>query len=418
MYASTIVNPLGFHFVPIDPAVAWQRLLTSRYELLGDDQRADWMANLLMLVPLGVLTTGTLGPAHRPVARLLAAALVLPMCIGFVVAVKYAQLFFPPRTVTLNYILAQSLGALIGVLFFLVLQRQFLALAGGGRRALLATLWLYTLALTGFVLFHFEPTLDVATLAQRTWAMLWAWPAAEQGRLQTLALIAAYFAALLPVGALLVLRRPAAGAVGAIVPGMVGLAVVNVVRLMLGGMPTSLPLQMGGMVCGAFGGRWLAGQDSERLRRRLRGFVWPAVIPYVVAVLAVQNLLHGPWRRFDVAWAALDQRLLLPFFPSYIVSKTHALSAAVVHIIMFAPIGAMLWLRVGSRPWGPPLAAGIAAVFALGVEVGRMLKPGLDPDFSDAIIAAAAAWGVAKMCGSLWPTQPVATPSRHSGGWR
>ncbi len=417
LYASTIITPLGLHFVPIDPAVAWQQLLASRYAVVGDDQRPDWMANLLMLVPLGVLTTGALGPARRPAALLLAAALALPVCIGFVLAVKYAQLFFPPRTVTLNYILAQSLGALIGVVFFLVMQRNLLALAGGGRRALLAALWLYTLALIGFVLFHFDVTLDASTLAQRAWAMLWAWPTGA-GLAKTLGLAAAQFAALLPVGALLALRRPAAGTAGAVAPGLAGLAVVDGVRLVLGGMPNSLPLQVAGMVCGVVGVRWLARQDMQRLRRRLRGFVWPAAIFYVLAVLEVKELLHGPWQRFDVAWATLDPRMLLPFFQSYIVSKAHAMAAAALHVVMFAPIGMMLWLRVGSRPWGPPTAAGLAAVFAIGLELGRMLKPGFAPDFANAVFAAASAWGVAKVCGSLWPTPPGATPGRFSGGWR
>ena len=32
------------------------------------------------------------------------------VCFAFIVLVKFVQLYFPPRTVTLNYVVAQSLG--------------------------------------------------------------------------------------------------------------------------------------------------------------------------------------------------------------------------------------------------------------------------------------------------------------------
>src|SRR5262249_8578973 len=117
-YASTIVGPSGFNFVPIDPQVAWRMFKATPY-IAGDaGPRADWIANLLMLVPMGVLATGVFWPRRERMLRWLAAGAALFCCLVFVLSVKYLQLFFPPRTVTLNYIAAQSLGSLLGVVLF------------------------------------------------------------------------------------------------------------------------------------------------------------------------------------------------------------------------------------------------------------------------------------------------------------
>ena len=66
-YVSLVLGPTGFNFVPLDPDVAWRKLLATPYLITGSDQRPDWVANLLMLVPLGfVLTGGVLAPGAPP----------------------------------------------------------------------------------------------------------------------------------------------------------------------------------------------------------------------------------------------------------------------------------------------------------------------------------------------------------------
>src|ERR1700728_3515850 len=59
IYSSLVLGPLGFHFVPRDPASAWHAFLATRFFDTGSDQRPDWIANLLMMVPFGLLATGT-----------------------------------------------------------------------------------------------------------------------------------------------------------------------------------------------------------------------------------------------------------------------------------------------------------------------------------------------------------------------
>ena len=96
------------NFVYSDPVAAFHRFLATRFVEHGSDQRADWIGNLLMLVPFGFLAAGAIWP-RRPAFRLPAVIAAMLICSSVILAIKYLQLFFPPRTVTLNYIVAQGL---------------------------------------------------------------------------------------------------------------------------------------------------------------------------------------------------------------------------------------------------------------------------------------------------------------------
>ena len=54
VYSSVVLGPLGLHFVPADPAEQWQHFLATPFLDNGSDQRPDWVANLLLTVPLGL----------------------------------------------------------------------------------------------------------------------------------------------------------------------------------------------------------------------------------------------------------------------------------------------------------------------------------------------------------------------------
>ena len=81
LYSSTIIGPTGVNFVYRDPVEAFWFFLGTPYVAHGSDQRADWMGNLLMLVPFGFLVTGLVWP-RRAVARLPAALCAILICIA------------------------------------------------------------------------------------------------------------------------------------------------------------------------------------------------------------------------------------------------------------------------------------------------------------------------------------------------
>jgi hypothetical protein len=124
------------------------------------------------------------------------------------------------------------------------------------------------------------------------------------------------------------------------------------------------------------------------------------------------------------AFAALDEFGLLPFYHHYIVSKARATESVVVHVLIFAPIGVMIALRRSSGRIAVWAAAIIAALFSLAIEFGRWLKPGLQPDFSNAIIAAVAAGFAVRFTDWFWrmlegaPIAAMTPPATDRAGRR
>jgi VanZ family protein len=100
---------------------------------LGVYSRSDWIANGLVVVPSGFLLTGAF--RYRRGDRkgidwlidLGASALVLVFLVALVLGIELVQVWFPPRTVSRNDILAGWIGALAGVVLWLGLGRPMVA---------------------------------------------------------------------------------------------------------------------------------------------------------------------------------------------------------------------------------------------------------------------------------------------------
>jgi len=413
-YASTIVGPSGFNFVPVDPEVAWRMFKATPYITSDAGPRADWIANLLMLVPMGVLATGAFWPRRERMLRWLAAGAALFCCLLFVLSIKYLQLFFPPRTVTLNYIEAQSLGSLLGVaLFWAGYDRLFLLLSamwGNGRRFLMIVCGIYAVALLLFFLFPFDFVLSTQELRERAAILpqqLFSWPGAGLSTMHRAVWILAGSAATAPLGVFLALRSTRRSLFKIAIVGFLAMSAITLVTmLVLSAAPSliSVVYRSAGVVIGAAVTTWFEEQGSTRWRNRLARLVPLAILPYVLAVFFVNDLLTPHWRTVPQALAALNPFGLLPFYHHYIVSKAHAATSVAVHLLTFAPIGVMVALRRGAGRAEVLMAGILAALLSFAVELGRWFKPDLQPDFSDVIIAAVAAGIAAKLTAALWST--------------
>ena len=216
VYVSLVVTKDGFNFVPRDPLEAWHAFITMPYLIHGSDQRQDWMANLLMLGGFGFLLAG--GLARSGPLTLARGLTAFAISLVFLLSVKYAQLFFPPRTVSINYVLAQTGGSLIGIAAYALLHRRLArmaaAFARGGRRALIGLLAIYTAGLFAFYLFPFDFTLSGEDLRERLATLpelLVALPHSDRGLGLRLVLIAASTVATIPVGMFLHVAMPRLG---------------------------------------------------------------------------------------------------------------------------------------------------------------------------------------------------------------
>lgn len=434
VYASTIIGPLGPHFVPMDPAEALTRLLAVQLVDNGSDQRADWIGNLMMLVPLGFMLAGAFCRRVVPSrARLTipGAAAALIVSAIFIVAVKYAQLYFPPRTVTLNYIIAQSTGALIGVALFGLLGRTLADLGRDGQplRSLRLLLWLYTAALVVFLLEPLDFALNAEDLAGRFAALPATFTAISgQGRPAPIqaAILAAGVAAFLPVGMLLTLKGQSRPYVGrstfqAVVLGLSGTVLIYALTgLTLSGSPTliAIPMRTAGIALGAIGTHRLTGMDPNAVRRVLVRLMPVAIPLYLATLLVVNGLVSRQWTAPEAGLAAIGPRNLIPLYNYYIVSKAQAVTSLAAHAVMYAPVGVLAWLL--TRGGGRGGAAVAAFLLAALIEGARLMRPGLQPDINAVPLAAVSAWAAAAITPEVWrmveaiarPRPPLAGPSR------
>lgn len=431
-YASTIIGPAGVNYVPLDRDVAWQSFLARAATWVdnGSDQRADWMANLCMLVPFGFLLTAVLAPRSGAGPVTFLASLLLS--VAFVLAVKYAQLYFPPRTVTLNYMVAQVAGAAIGIAIFAAshayLVRRAWRRAGGARETLRHILAVYAIVVFGFVLMPLDFALsldDLAVRVEQVPELLFLMPGAGRPVVVQAIILIASALAMMPFGVLMVLAPSGRNRLfsHAMVHGLSWLLAVFVLTaVLLSGTPTlvSLAARIAGVSVGVRIMPWVIRQNPARLRGFLATWSLWAVPPYLLLLASVNGLLSAQWLSLDDTIAAVHVKGLLPLFDYYIVTKATAAKNIAAHIVMYLPLGLLVWAR-GIRPG---VAFWLGFFLGLGIELARFFRPGLQGEVNTVAVAAMASLLTAQIMPSVWrllesvslPTLVRATV--QGPGWR
>ena len=428
LYSSTVIGPAGINFVYRAPAEALRLFLATPYVEHGSDQRADWIGNLMMLVPFGFIVAGALWP-RRVLLRIPAAIAAMALCIWVILAIKYLQLFFPPRTVTLNYIIAQTVGAAIGCCGWAAWHVRMNRLAA--RRdlvgAFVLALSLYSGALILFTLMPLDFALDsddLAAMLRRVPSTVWAIPGTGRPPQVRAVLVFMAGAAFIPVGMLLTFTRRGVYRVTRGLPAVtiLGLLLTTGVyalsSLVISAFPVapSILYRTLGIVIGAAALRWLVRQPPDALRLWLRRAAPFLAVPYLVGVLVVNQLISRYW----MSWHQVVQQAyplgLLPLFDYYIVTKAEAAKNIVGHVALYLPVGVLFWMRYGQGAVGR--AGVVAGLLSLCVEVARYFRPGLEGDFNAVVVAGLAAMMGAIAMPGVWSMfkalhrHSVSTPAR------
>ena len=418
VYASTIIGVAGPNYVPIPWSEALMHFIHMPFVAHGSTQRSDWMGNLILMVPLGFLMAGWFQPGRglsehddrRSSVPAAIAALIL--CGGFILAVKYAQIFFPPRTVTLNYVIAQGLGAGMGIVLFSVLRSPLAHLSVGAGRleGLRVALWIYAGLLIVFMLMPLDFALnaeDVAAQAERIPDTFTALGDESRPLSVRLAMLLASCLATAPIGALLTLTEHgrlyvgrSTGTVAWI--GFVAMLGVYALSLMVLSASPSLPavaVRTLGIAFGAWCMHALVRQDPTQLRYLLGDLVPWAAPAFLLILLAVNGLLSLDWNP-PGATAGDYGYMMLPLYNYYIVSKAQAAKSIMAHVVMYAPLGIMVWLR--AKHGGAAIAGILGVVLCAMVEGARSLRPGLVPDINAVPLAGISGWAAASLMTPLW----------------
>jgi len=108
--------------------LAWDEVLQQSQQLrlahLRIQSRTDFVANVLLFIPLAFLVMGAVC-VDRPPGRAIVAGLILvPLCAALSGGIEFVQIYFPPRTPSASDIVAESLGGALGVLLWLTAGRR------------------------------------------------------------------------------------------------------------------------------------------------------------------------------------------------------------------------------------------------------------------------------------------------------
>ena len=425
IYSSLVLGPVGLHYVPLAFGEAWDRFISVRFVPHGSNERPDWIANMMLPIPLAFLINSAAGFGGQAGRRLGGIVAALAISFLFVLALKYAQLFFPPRTVTLNYITAQLIGVVLGVIVFQLshsrLYPRLLGLFDDGD-GLTIVLGAYSFFMVAYYLMPFDITLSLGDLAARAlelFGILPAIPGEGHSAPYQLLLVVADTLTTVPVGMFLAVLGRQRTTRRLVFCAFAWTFLIFFAQLFVMGTEpylVALIYRTAGTVVGVLFIQRIRGKDLRKRHYYFSRYL-PFVIPvYLLLVMYVSGVLSARWVGFDMATDRLEPRQFLPFWNFYIVSKAHAAQSLVVGFFMYAPIGAMVWLRRGFWSSGGKFSAMLAFSLSLAMELGRMLGPGLRPDFSDPIIAAIAAGG--RVQGDAVPVAYVRTRSRpfqHAG---
>jgi len=404
-YAALVVYgllvPLEYRHRPFEEAV--RAFAATPYLDLGVGNRADLVANLLLFIPLAFFAMGALTREDALPGRWLMAGLTLAGAAALSLVVEFLQLYFPPRTVSWNDVLAECTGAALGTALWLAiggrLTRWWRSVIGLARPAGVAR-HLLTAYVVGFLLYQLFP-FDVVLSAEEL-AMQ-----AEQGKMMLRpfaeavpgVILAAKVLAFVPVGFWVVVRwtggrRPV---LAALVVGTAYVTAVEVLQIFVFSRYSSTTDVVlgaaGSLVGGALAVR-LGPAATKALPRRLgwRALGWLVRLALAVALVAV--VVWGKWAPLALRWpeqgllAALAGRVHVPFYYQYYNSEFEAVGQLLRDI---AAPAVLAMLVVSLFPAGLAgrrvAAAAIASAVAVVVELGQIAFPPHVPDVTTAVLA-------------------------------
>lgn len=378
------------------------------YFSIGARGRADLIANLLLYIPLTFLLCIRIA-AQRP--RPWAAAIsVFAGCVAFAIAIEFTQLWFPPRTVSLNDLLAETIGSALGVLISLTFGRRLLGAAAsimqGGRPGLRAAFAIYCFVYLAYVLLPFDFVVSTSEMVRKfnkdAIALLLA-PSCG-GLIRCSANLVLEIASLVPAGIFLTVllawtggRRP--GFPTAVLVGIItGLMIEGLQIFIVSGITQGMSVLT--RAVGVSLGMGLVRMSSMARLTALLPLARLLVLLGFAAYAMVLSILswRGDWQ-IDGAFHRLATVNWLPFYYHYFTTEQGALISMLRNAVLYAPLGPAVWLwrfaGTGGQRARLPGAGKIfwfGALLATLMEASRLFHPNTHADPTNVVIGAVSAW--------------------------
>lgn len=459
MVALTVYGALlPFQFTPLtndEARAAFHNIAVFPVDQLG--ARGDWVISTAQYVLLSFLVAAACTVGRHFRARLAAALAAALASATLALALEIAQMYFPPRTVSLNDIAVETTGGLLGAGLWLVFGRRVdewigrLGTVSTVARSANRLLPAYLLALFVIQLMPFDFVVSLSELEVKY----------DEGKIHLIpfhdlapsdGLMKALlnFTCFLPLGFLASVSRPT-GNSRTRFPWAVLAVPVAVELLQLFAYSRSFDVTdiLTGWI-GVIAGARLASLaraswvlQPSAARRQSSGVGWLVLFGAWLLIVLYLN-----WRPFDFTTQAqrfhdpeeytswgLRRFAIAPFVDYYWGSKYNALDQFVRKGVSFLPLG-VLFALAGREIFATGRAYRVvAAAIAIGlvVEAGRYFLPTRSPSLTDVVIGCAGALAgyllMRFVRATIWsdaalglhvtghPTEPSAHPQPQPGIW-
>ncbi len=425
-WASLIIygSLMPFEWRPHTLAEAIDSFRHIPYLNLGVVSRADWIANILLYIPfayLGVMWLSKLRWLPKSLALIIAAGLGFALAAG----VEFTQIFFAPRTVSINDLIAESIGTVLGLVLWSASHTRLAALASAmirpGPAALSAGLTLYALGYFGLALFPYDFVISKADLQWKLLNGSYGWGVDRCGSvIRCGSQWLAEAVAALPVGLLLarLLHQGRLHPVhGFLVAAGIGAGVEAAQFLIASGVSTVTAALS--KAAGIALGLWMRDLPSPKLAQYHARWLRPALVLVAIPYLVVAALLNGwanaNWSDMEIFRSNLYAQQYLPFYYHYFTTETEAVASLIGQAAIYLPIGIAFWLwhASGMAPLSrPPLFVLLlgTAVAVFVIESGKLFIANTHPDYTNVLIALGAAGLGQHLC--QWLAQCVRASTR------
>ncbi|MGH7221786.1 MAG: VanZ family protein, partial [Gemmataceae bacterium] len=385
VYGSLV--PFHLKRLPFDEAVRLFDAVLA--QPVAVQSRSDWIANILLFLPLGFLLMG-MGCCDRPKLGVVVLLPVMASCVMLSTLIEFTQLYFPPRVSSINDIAAESLGGALGALFWLlagqrltiIARRMWTAFGSRGTAGLL--LPCYLALVVAIMALPFDFTISPAEL----------WHKYKEGRVHLTPFVSAgvgafeladkHFwnaACFAPMGVLLGhLSGPVwrSGRSWSLVLGL-GLLATGAVEFMQM-FVVSRFCDLTDVLTG--GPAVLAGWAIVLVHRRLHPSPSASsILRWGLLTAWLGVLIFMEWQPFNFALnpAAARERLhhvsLLPFLDYYQGNYLHGLDEFVHKTLLFVPLGVLLAPPAPASRRAILFRWSLAVAAAIVLEAGQLFLP-------------------------------------------